>query len=70
MKLSEGEGEREGETVSISRPPFDQRLIPKRINGRNQRPFVAREICQLILYIYIYRLFSRSCLIEMNRDVG
>lgn len=58
MKLSEGEGEREGgregETVSISRPPFDQCLIPKRINGRNQRPFVAREICQLILYIYIY----------------
>lgn len=51
-----------GDSVSISRPPtFDQRLIPKRINGGNQRPFVGREICQLILYvcIYIYILFSR-----------
>lgn len=58
-----------GDSVSISRPPtFDQRLIPKRINGGNQRPFVGREICQLILYvciciyIYCFREF------ETNRD--
>lgn len=60
-----------GDSVSISRPPtFDQRLIPKRINGGNQRPFVGREICQLILYvyIYIYTVFENSRRIEIELD--
>lgn len=56
-----------GDSVSISRPPtFDQRLIPKRINGGNQRPFVGREICQLILYVCIYIYCFRE--FETNRD--